>query len=201
MKFKKAWHNFFFFLHSITFRWQSQPFVGLIRNRISSYFMYEFCPCRQATYKMCLIKFRPDREGDVVIPNRPIRVELPPSQHGRTASAHGQEPFENKESSRERARTQHQAVVIEQIASETSKFEIRHGSTFGPVPTTTKRGPLHERNDSQKDSAQVRRSGSLAHAKNPGQSTASYRSTRERVVVVDDSGRRREYYRRDDSGR
>lgn len=157
---------------------------------------------------MCLIRFRPDREGDVIVPNRPIRVELPPSQHGQTASAHGQKSFGSKEGSPERARTQHHAVVIEQIAPETSKIEIRHGSSsphgVGPVPTTPKRGPLHERNDSQKDPvrpAQVRRSGSLAHAKNPRQSTASYRSTRERVVVVDDSGRRREYYRRDDSGR
>lgn len=150
---------------------------------------------------MCLIRFRPDRKGDVIVPNRPIRVELPPSQHGRTASAHGQKPFGNKEGSPERARTQHHAVVIEQIAPETSKIEIRHGSSsphgVGPVPTTP-------RNVSQKDPvrpAQVRRSGSLAHANNPRQSTASYRSTRERVVVVDDSGRRREYYRRDDSGR
>lgn len=168
---------------------------------------------RQVPYKMCLIRFRPDREADVIVPNRPIRVELPPSQHGQTASAaHGQKPFGNKEGSTERARTQHHAVVIEQIAPETSKIEIRQGSSspspsphgVGPVPTTPKSGPLHQRNDSQKDPmrpAQVRRSGSLAHAKNPRQSTASYRSTRERVVVVDDSGRRREYYRRDDSGR
>lgn len=160
-------------------------------------------------YKMCLIRFRPGREGDVIVPNRPIRVDLPPSQHGRTASApHGQKPFGNKEGSPERARTQRHAVVIQQIAPGTSKIEIRHGSSppheVGPVPTTTKRDPLHERNDSQTDPvrpAQVRRSGSLANAKNPRQSTASYRSTRERVVVVDDSGRRREYYRRDDSGR
>lgn len=156
---------------------------------------------------MCLIRFRPDREGDVIVPNRPIRVELSPSQHGRNASAHGQKPFV-KQRSRERARTQHQAVVIEQIAPETSKIEIRHGSSYSygvePVPTTTDRGPLYDRNDPQKDPVrppQVRRSGSLAHAKFPRQSTASYRSTRERVVVVDDSGRRREYYRRDDSGR
>lgn len=157
---------------------------------------------------MCLIRFRPDREGDVTVPNRPNRVELPPSQHGQAASAHSQKPFVNKERSRERARTQHQAVVIEQIAPETSKIEIHHGSSYpygvGPMPTTTKRGPLHERNHSEKDHvrpAQVQRSGSLAHAKNPRQSIASYRSTRERVVVVDESGRRREYYRRDDSGR
>lgn len=165
-------------------------------------------------YKMCLIRFRPDREGDVIVPNRPARVELPPpSQHGRTASASasahgGQKPFGNKEGSPERARSQHHAVVIEQIAPGTSKIEIRHGSSppheVGPVPTTIQRGSLHQRNDSQRDPvrpAQVRRSGSLANAKNPRQSTSSYRSTRERVVVVDDSGRRREYYRRDDSGR
>jgi len=39
-----------------------------------------------------------------------------------------------------------------------------------------------------------RRSGSVIYV-NPRHSTASYRSGRERVVVVDDSGRRREYYR------
>lgn len=157
---------------------------------------------------MCLIRFRPDREVEVIVPNRPIRAELPPSQHGRTASAHDQNTFMNNEGSPERAWTQHQAVVIQQIAPETSKIEISHGSSppheVGPVPATPKRGPLHERNDSQKDPmrpAQVRRSGSLADSKNPRQSTASYRSTRERVVVVDESGRRREYYRRDDSGR
>lgn len=157
---------------------------------------------------MCLIRFRPAREVEVIVPNRLIRVELPPSQHGRTASAHDQNTFRNNEGSPEGARTQHQAVVIEQIAPETSKIEISHGSSpphvVGPVPATPKRVPLHERNDSQKDlvrPAQVRRSGSLADAKNPRQSTASYRSTRERVIVVDDSGRRWEYYRRDDSGR
>ena len=164
---------------------------------------------------MCLIRFRSDREVDVIVPNRPIRVELPPSQHGQAAqsfavsSAHGQQPSVTEIRSRERARTQqYKAVVIEQIAPETSQIELRYGSSYsyevGPVPTTTKREPLHARSDSQKVSmrpTQVRRSGSLAHAKDPRQSTASYRSTRERVVVVDDSGRRREYYRRDDSGR
>lgn len=164
---------------------------------------------------MCLIRFRSDREVDVTVPNRPTRVELPPSQHGQAtqpsfavSSAHGQQPSVTEIGSRERARTQHQAVVIQQIAPETSQIELRYGSSYsyevGPVPTTTKREPLHERSDSQKDSmrpTQVRRSDSLAHAKTPRQSTASYRSTRERVVVVDDSGRRREYYRRDDSGR
>lgn len=170
------------------------------------------CPYWQVTYMMCLIRFRSDREGDVIVPNRPIRVELPPSQHGRTAqsftAAHGQQPSVTEVRSREQARTQHQAVVIEQIAPETSQIELRYGSSYsyevGPVPTTTKREPLHERSDSQRDSVgptKVRRSGSLAHPKTPRQSTASYRSTRERVVVVDDSGRRREYYRRDDSGR
>lgn len=170
--------------------------------------LFKLCTYRQVTYKMCLIRFRPDCEGDVIVPNRPIRVELSPPQHGRTASAHGQKPFVSKERSRERARTQHQAVVIEQIAPETSKIEIRHGSSYSygvePVPTTTEKGPLHERNDPQKDTVrppQVPRSGSLAHAKVPRQSIASHRSTRERVVVVDDSGRRREYYRRDDFGR
>lgn len=160
---------------------------------------------------MCLIRFRSDREGDVIVPNRPIRVESPPSQHGQAAQSFAvscQQPSVTEIRSRERARTQHQAVVIEQIAPETSQIELRYGSSYsyevGPVPTTTKREPLHERSDSQRDSVrptQVRRSDSWAHAKTPRQSTASYRSTRERVVVVDDSGRRREYYRRDDSGR
>lgn len=163
---------------------------------------------------MCLIRFRPNREGDVVVPNRPIRFELPPSQHGRTAqsfavsSVHGQQPSVTKLRSRERARTQHQAVVIEQIAPEALRFEIRHGSSYsygvGPVPTTTKRELLREKRDSQQDSVRPTdfpRSGSVSHVKTPRQSTASYRSTRERVVVVDDSGRRREYYRRDGSGR
>lgn len=184
-------------------------------NTFLTHCLLKTYPYWQVTYKMCLIRFRSDREGDVIVPNRPIRVELPPSQHGQAAqsafavsSAHGQQPSVTEIRSRERARMQHQAVVIEQIAPETSQIELRYGSSYsyevGPVPTTSKREPLHERSDSQKDSVrptQVRRSDSLAHGKTPRQSTASYRSTRERVVVVDDSGRRREYYRRDDSGR
>lgn len=74
-----------------------------------------------------------------------------------------------------------------------------------------KKKPPNERNDSRRSQLRVgqgqgqgqsrRRSGSLVYGKDPRQSNTSYRSTRERIVVVDESGRRTEYYRRDDSGR
>ena len=39
----------------------------------------------------------------------------------------------------------------------------------------------------------------MTYAKSPRQSGTSFRTTRERIVVVDEGGRRREYYRKDDS--
>ena len=39
----------------------------------------------------------------------------------------------------------------------------------------------------------------MTYAKSPRQSGASFRTTRERIVVVDEGGRRREYYRKDNS--
>lgn len=98
-------------------------------------------------------------------------------------------------------------MIIEQTSPPSSKLQIRRGFSYsygdGPVPLGTQaKSPPDEITESQRSqrAAQVqRRSGSLAYTKSPRQSNASYRSTRERVVVVDDSGRRREYYRRGDS--
>lgn len=177
-------------------------------EKLPLYWQVTSCP------KMCLIRFRSDREVDVIVPNRPARVELPPSRAGQAAqslavsSAHGQQPSLTERHSRERARPQAKAVVIQQIAPETSRIALRDGSSYsyedGPVLTTTKRAPLPERSDFNKTSLRPRkvpRPDSLAPAKDPRQSVASYRSTRERIVVIDDLGRRREYYRRHDSGR
>ncbi len=124
---------------------------------------------------MCLIRFRPDCEDEVIIPSRPLRTELPALRHGRSTQSltasnneHGQTALRGQRS-RERARTQDQAVVIEQIFQQPSWIQIRHGSSYtygdGPVPAATPKKPLDKRNDSQQDpgpAARVRRSGSLA---------------------------------------
>ena len=167
---------------------------------------------------MCLIKLRPDREEEVVIPTRPVRPELPPSRQGHSAHSITAAAADNQRQqqtrapevrSRDRIAPPEQAVVIEQISPRSSKLQIRHGFSYsygdGPVPVSTQENPPpNERAKSQSSqrNAQVRpRSGSLAYPKSPRQSNVSYRSTRERIVVVDDLGRRREYYRRDDSWR
>lgn len=169
------------------------------------------------SFGMCLIRLRPDREEEVVVPNRPVRAELPPSRYGHSSHSNTALTTDNQRQqtsapevrSRDRIAPAEQAVIIEQISPRSSKLEIRRGFSYsygdGPVAvgTQAKLSP-NERTESQRSqrAAQVRRrSGSLVYAKSPRQSNASYRSTRERVVVVDDSGRRREYYRRDDSWR
>lgn len=166
---------------------------------------------------MCLIRLRPDREEEVVVPNRPVRAGLPLSRQGysshsitsATTDHHRQQQTLAPEvRSRDRITPPEQAVIIEQISPPSSKLQIRHGFSYsygdGPVPLgTPAKSPPDEINESQHSQLDVqvrRRSGSLTYAaKSPRQSNASYRSTRERVVVVDDSGRRREYYRRGDS--
>lgn len=171
---------------------------------------------------MCLIRLRPDREEEVKVPNRPIRADVPSSRQGRgsypvittataaaaAANEYGQSTRELEARSRESIALPEHAVVIQQHSPRSSKLQIRHGSAYsygdGPTPVEPQAKPPQERHGSQRSehAAQVRqRPGSLAFAKSPRQSSASYRSTRERIVVIDDSGRRREYYKRDDSGR
>lgn len=162
-------------------------------------------------FEMCLIRLRPDREEDVVVPSRPVRAENPPSRSdfiiaAATDKKHQQQTCAPEVRSRDRIAPPEQAVIIEQISPRLSKLQIRHGFSYsygdGPVPVGIQvKPPSTETTESQRAAQVRRRSGSLAYAKSPRQSNASYRSTRERVVVVDDSGRRREYYRRDDSWR
>lgn len=161
---------------------------------------------------MCLIRVRPDREEEVLVPNRPIRADVNPSRQGRnsypaisatTADEHEQPTYDAEPRLHERIQPPEHAVIIQQISPRSSEVQIRHGSANSYSDGTVLVAP-QEVHDSkrQRQVAQVRQqSGSLAFAKSPRQSSASYRSTRERIVVIDDSGRRREYYRRDDSGR
>ena len=184
-------------------------------------------------YEMCLIRLRPDREEEVVVPNRPIVTEtttLPSraihSSHSTsfsTAAGHSI-PHRRPEATLRNSihqvipGGQEQPVVIEQRSPRSSSAgnqRIHQGALYsygeGPVPVLTNQPssrPLQERSYSRRsqqggDPVLPRRSGSLACGKNgsPRQSNASFRTTRERIVVVDVTGRKREYYRRDDSGR
>ena len=56
-------------------------------------------------------------------------------------------------------------------------------------------GAGHRRRSSGLGQQVQRRSGSLGYGPDPRMSNASWRSTRERVVVVDEKGVRREYNR------
>ena len=157
---------------------------------------------------MCLIRLRPDREAEVVIPNRPVRAELPPSRQGFSSDSVTAATTTQNGHLPDRMPQPDQTVFIEQVPR-TSKLQIRREFSYSYGDERMQMGkeaksPPNEITESQRSqrAAQVRRrSGSLAYAKTPRQSNGSYRSTRERVVVVDDSGRRREYYRRDDSWR
>lgn len=185
------------------------------------------------SYKMCLIRLRPDREEEVVIPNRPIVTETtllpsraihsshpPPSA---TTTAHPllhQRPEVRARNSTNQVAPvgQEQAVVIEQNPPRSSTAgiqQIHQGSSHsygeGLVPASSNRPssrPLQGRSYSRSSqqgggTMPPRRSRSLACGKSgsPRQSNASFRTTRERIVVVDVTGRKREYYRRDVSGR
>lgn len=164
---------------------------------------------------MCLIKFRPDREEEPIIPNRPVKAEGPPLRHLQPMhpvdGAHLKSPQGTETRVQERNLTSGgQAVIIEQLSSRGSEVQARQRSYSykdGLVPTGAKLGdPRGQRNGLLTASLGMsqgpqRKSGSLSHGRTPRQSNASFRTTRERIVVVDDTGRRREYYKRDDSGR
>ena len=163
---------------------------------------------------MCLIRLRPDREEEVMVPNRPVRAELSsrqgPGSHPviattAVADEHRQPTREPEARSHERIAPLEHAVVIQQPSPRSSNLQIRHESAYsygdGPAPAGRQTRPPLGKHASQRSTQVRQRSGSLAFATSPRQSNASYRSTRERIVVIDDSGRKREYYRRDDSGR
>jgi hypothetical protein len=161
---------------------------------------------------MCLIKFRPDREEEPIIPNRPVKAE---GRHLHPIHSVDGEHLKSPQGLETRVQQRNlttggQAVVIEQLSSRGSAVQTRQRSYSykdGLVPTGAKLGdPTGHRNGLLTASHGMsqgpqRKSGSLSHGKTPRQSNASFRTTRERIVVVDDTGRRREYYKRDDSGR
>lgn len=140
---------------------------------------------------MCLIKFRRDQEEEIIIPNRPVKVEGPPPKRTNSQqSDHATSPAQHDPRKYARERTLSsgsQALVIEQSSLRVS------------MPAMQRNGLLTVSHGLSQDP--MRKSGSLSHGRTPRQSNASFRTTRERIVVVDDTGRRREYYRRDDSGR
>ncbi|MCJ1259768.1 hypothetical protein MMC24_007607 [Lignoscripta atroalba] len=158
---------------------------------------------------MCLVKIRPDTVEDVVVPSRPVGYARPASR-GTRGSAQvvgpavaprppSPEPFVSRTSQRQREpQPQGQVIVIEHRTPRTSGLSIRvtegsyqHGS--GPVAIARpKDSSFGTPGDSYKTPGSVGRTkGALGHR----QSNTSYRSTRERVVIVDDLGTRREYYR------
>lgn len=163
---------------------------------------------------MCLIKFRPDQEGELIIPNRPVTVEGPPKHTHSPHSldgVHPQSPRDPATHGRERTLSSgSQAVVIEQLSLRSSTVQLRqnsfsHKDERAPTAATTGSRTVQQNDlltaSHSMSQGPMRKSGSLSHGRTPRQSNASFRTTRERIVVVDDTGRRREYYRRNDSGR
>lgn len=163
---------------------------------------------------MCLIKFRPDQEGELIIPNRPVTVEGPPKythSHHLLDDVQPQSPHDPANHVRERTLSSgSQAVVIEQLSLRGSTVQLRqnsfsHKDELAPTAATTGSRTVQRNNlrtaSHSMSQGPLRKSGSLSHGRTPRQSNASFRTTRERIVVVDDTGRRREYYKRNNSGR
>lgn len=162
---------------------------------------------------MCLIKFGADQEKDLAVPNRPVKVEGTSASHSRHSlgGAQFRSPDDPGSHVRERALSSgSQAVIIEQLSFQGSTGQP-HQSSYptkdGLSPKAAASGSHRYQQDGllkvSYDMSQgpQRKSGSLSHGRTPRQSNASFRTTRERIVVIDDTGRRREYYKRDDSGR
>jgi hypothetical protein len=161
---------------------------------------------------MCLIKFRPNQEEELIIPNRPVRVEgLPPPSKRSQHSLGGVTPNLPHDSGHHlqdrNLSSGNHAVVIEQLSSRGSAVQTRQSSYSykdALVPTvgsrTVQQNGLLTTSHGMSQGP-LRKSGSLSQGRTPRQSNASLRTTRERIVVIDDTGRRREYYKRDDSGR
>lgn len=151
---------------------------------------------------MCLVNLRPSREEEPVVPNRPVNTR-PISRSGQ--STHSSLVVEARppppplllqaRPPRSESRPQ-QAVLIVERSPRTSGLSIGESASYrygtGPV-----RGSLNQTSLSLRPSAGMdpRRSGSVTYALTPRQSNVSYKSTRERTVVVDSLGRRREYYK------
>lgn len=162
---------------------------------------------------MCLIKFGASQEKDLAIPNRPVKVEGTSTSRSRHSlgGAHFPSSDDPGRHVRERALSSgSQAVIIEQLSFRGSTAQAHQSSYPTKDGLSSKAGASgsqrYQQNGLLKASHDMsqgpqRKSGSLSHGRTPRQSNASFRTTRERIVVIDDTGRRREYYKRDDSGR
>ena len=152
---------------------------------------------------MCFVNLRSAREEEPVVPNRPLHAR-PLSRSGQSArsslAVEARAPPRPRPPQllqarphRPEPRRQQQAAIIVEHSPRTSGLSIAEGASYryGTGPVRGSRGSL---NTALKP-IDARRSGSVTYALTPRQSNASYKSTRERTVVVDDLGRRREYYR------
>ena len=156
---------------------------------------------------MCLIKYRSHREEELIVPNRPIRLEGLPPKHASSSphsleGTNSQVPRDPREHVRERTLSSgSQAVVIQQTRQSSYSNQIRRTPMAGTPGSWTdqENGFLVASHDMSQ--GPHRRSGSLSHGRTPRQSNASFRTTREKIIVIDGTGRKREYYKRDDSRR
>lgn len=166
-------------------------------------------------HRMCIVKLRPEREEEAVVPNRPVRIVSPPTTHsgrnthtslsvaGSSLSVVRVRSHPRAPETSLRASGTVQAIVLQEISPRSSRSKVPQIRPLSQESYQYGAGPIPAGYAlAAPEPAGVRqRSGSMNLAKSPRQSNASYRSTRERIVVVDESGRRREYYKRDDSGR
>lgn len=153
---------------------------------------------------MCLVNLRPSREEEPVVPNRPVYTR-PISRSGR--STHSSLVVEARPPPPPlllQARPPHseyrpqQAVLIVERSPHTSGLSITESASYryGTGPVRDSRGSLNQTSSLRPSGGiEPRRSGSVTYALSPRQSNVSYKSTRERTVVVDYLGRRREYYK------
>lgn len=162
---------------------------------------------------MCLIKLRPNHEEDNIVPNRPVHTgsrsgvqsEHQPTKTTNIAPIPG---FEAKRGG-EGVDMPHEGGLSVHKREEDPAFVIieQQGHLYdGEVVTTAgvdgrKVTVANERKYSSRGGQGPKRSESVLRGRSPRQSNASFRTTRERIVVVDEGGRKREYYQRDDSGR
>ncbi|KAA6416254.1 MAG: hypothetical protein FRX48_00974 [Lasallia pustulata] len=152
---------------------------------------------------MCLVNLRPFRDEEPVVPNRPVYVR-PISRSGqsthsppRVVEARSPPPLLLVQA-RPQSRQQQLAVMTVERSPRTSGLSVTESASYryGSGPVRSSRGSLKQTAWLQPSGGMdPRRSGSVTYAPTPRQSNVSYKSTRERTVVVDGLGQRREYYR------
>ena len=152
---------------------------------------------------MCLIQLKREQEEEPVVPNRRTpaasrgiatgtRTPIPRSSPPRISMSQSQTSHHRPLSQTRERVSRGRLVVVEQRTPRASATSIRHGRD-GPVviqeimPHDPQRPVLNRKLSSRR--------GSRQYGTNPRMSNASYRSTRERIMVVDSNGVRREYYR------